>query len=247
MIRKGPYTIFESNFILMNVPAYDFDEYARNVTLLSMANAALPAPVVSAVSTDMGRQVAANNAGELHMGTGFPLVVGQEWYNPTVQATEYFARQTCGHTPTKQQLTGRYATLAAAGFAASATKTEYIVTQGGVVCEDALPNVFTGSLQAQDLGMDFTSGVVTVSVDNEGGVSTGGTLAIAGNTATFTYFKKLDKLPILAVELSATGEFVAAVLATVGLDKATIEFRNQSNAAVTFPGGRLTVTGLMFI
>lgn len=255
MIQKGAFTLFETDFALPSATyvAYDFDIYLVNITIMSMACASLYAPVTGAVSTDMGRQCSAGNNGNVFVGTGFPLVVAQEWYNPPVMSTEYYARQTCGHTKTASQISGSYARLTSAGFASSSSKTPYIVTTGGVVCEDALPGLFgpagipiksVAGTVPDNLGK-YT--VTFVSCDNQGGPQSGGTLAISGTTATFTYDSAVPIRPVLTAALnSSAAGYAAAVITDVSLTAAQITFKDETGAVVTFPGGRLGITGFMF-
>ena len=249
MINKGPYTIYEMDFTLRAVPNYNFDQYAQNIARASSACAALQNPVLSAVSTDMGRQVSADNSGGLHVGAGFPLVVAQAWYNAPAQSTEYFARQTCGHVLTVGQLPGRYAKLTAGGLAPSNEKSEFIVTQGGAVCKDALQGVYAidGIPVGTVTGQASERKIVLFCADNYGGVSSGGTLTISGSKAVFTYDRVLDTPPIITAELTTTGTFVAAVLSSVTTTEATIIFRTQDGNTANFPGGRLAVSGLMIV
>lgn len=257
MIQRGAFTVFETNFALPSsgVDSYGFDIYGLNINILANACAALTPPVVGALSSDVGRTAAPGTDGNLHVAAGYGIIISHAWYNAPLQSTEYYARQTCGHTPTPAQLSAGYATLTANGFQATAQRTPHVVSSGGVVCEDALSGVFAPGegipVRAMADAVPANLGkctVILVSCDNLGGPRSGGTLAISGTSATFTYDKPVPIKPVLNAELMYTGQsYAAAIISSVSLTEALITFKDQNGSVVNFPGGRLGITGLMFV
>ena len=257
MIQRGAFTVYETTFALplSGVDSYDFDVYALNINVLANACAALIPPVVGALSSDVGRQAAPDAEGNLHVAAGFGIIISHPWYNAPLQSTEYYARQTCGHTKTSAQLGGDYAELTPDGFKSSGARTPYIVTSGGAVCEDALTGMFAPGVGipvgAVSDAVPANLGkctIIFVSCDNLGGPRSGGTLTISGTSATFKYDKAVPIKPVLNVELMYTGQpYAAAIISSVSLTEAHITFKDQNGTVVNFPGGRLGVTGLMFV
>lgn len=257
MILRGAFTVFETTFALPSsgVDSYDFDTYAVNINILANACAALTPPVIGALSADIGRQAAPSANGDLRVGAGFGIIVSHPWYNAPLQSTEYYARQTCGHVQTPTQLGGSHAELSASGFKRVNERAPYIVVQGGVVCEDALQGMFAPgagipvTVVADNVPANLSGySVVLVACDNLGGPQSGGTLTISGTTATFKYDKAVPIKPVLAVELMYTGaSYSAAIITSVSLTEMLITFKDQNGTVVNFPGGRLGITGIMFV